>query len=190
MILFQNFGPKCNFKKRRLQLGNFNGFPQSTKFVQDRFSNTDILKDYITIEQCSLDYNEMSGSSIDPHIDDCWIWGERIVTLNLLSDSVLTLVPYCGDSKRYNLELAPEHFRGLLDSEDKEERVVRVPMPRRSLLVLFGEARYCWEHCVLREDISGRRVCLAYREFTPPYLSGGTNQLKSRDILEKAHIYW
>lgn len=184
--MFQNFGPKCNFKKRRLQLGSFNGFPQSTKFVQDRFSQTEILKDYITIEQCSLDYNETSGASIDPHIDDCWIWGERIVTVNLLSDSVLTLVPYRGDSKRYNLELAPERYRCPLD----EERVVRVPMPRRSLLVLFGEARYSWEHCVLREDISGRRVCLAYREFTAPYLPGGANHTKSRDVLEHAQTYW
>lgn len=167
-------------------MGSFNGFPQSTKFVQDRFSQTEILKDYITIEQCSLDYNETSGASIDPHIDDCWIWGERIVTVNLLSDSVLTLVPYRGDSKRYNLELSPERYRCPPD----EERVVRVPMPRRSLLVLFGEARYSWEHCVLREDISGRRVCLAYREFTAPYLPGGANHTLSRDVLEHAQTYW
>lgn len=77
-LLFpQNFGPKCNFKKKRLQVGDFSGFPASTKFVQEKFSAVDTLKGYQTIEQCSLEYTPESGSSIDPHIDDCWIWGER-----------------------------------------------------------------------------------------------------------------
>jgi len=183
----QNFGPKCNFKKRRLQLGSFSGFPATTKFVQEKFSKVDILKEYQTIEQCSLEYDPQNGASIDPHIDDCWIWGERIVTVNLLSDSFLTLVPYRGDMKRYNLELAPEQFKSCVNSSDV---AVRVPMPRRSLLVLYGEARYSWEHMVLREDIKERRVCLAYREFTPPYLPGGTSDFKSKEVFEKAKLFW
>uniref|UniRef100_A0A1B6IHI2 Uncharacterized protein n=1 Tax=Homalodisca liturata TaxID=320908 RepID=A0A1B6IHI2_9HEMI len=183
----QNFGPKCNFKKRRLQLGDFNGFPETTRFVQERFSSIDILKGYQTIEQCSLEYDSKNGASIDPHIDDCWIWGERIVTVNLLSDSVLTLVPYRGESKRYNLDLAPAEYRSASVPDDV---AVRVPMPRRSLLVLYGEARYAWEHMVLREDIVQRRVCLAYREFTPPYLPGGTEESKSEQVFEKAKLFW
>ena len=30
----QNFGPKTNFKKRKVKLGEFKGFPQTTKFIQ------------------------------------------------------------------------------------------------------------------------------------------------------------
>lgn len=88
----QNYGPKTNFKKMKLALGTFKGFPEYSQFVQERFKEVPLLSDYQTIEQCSLEYNPSSGASIDPHIDDCWIWGERVVTVNCLSDSVLTLV--------------------------------------------------------------------------------------------------
>lgn len=89
---FQNYGPKTNFKKMKLALGTFKGFPKYSQFVQERFKEVPLLSDYKTIEQCSLEYNPDKGASIDPHIDDCWIWGERVVTVNCLSDSVLTLV--------------------------------------------------------------------------------------------------
>ena len=35
----QNFGPRANFKKRKVKAGqNFKGFPKQTQFVQDRFN--------------------------------------------------------------------------------------------------------------------------------------------------------
>ena len=46
------------------------------------------------VEQCSIEYRPETGASIEPHIDDCWIWGERIVQLNCLSETTLTLTPY------------------------------------------------------------------------------------------------
>ena len=160
------------------------------------------------MEQCSLEYNPARGASIDPHIDDCWIWGERIVTVNLLSDCVLTLSPYKGDVKRYNLSDV-HTYPAVLDEEgrrpnnekncfkldfsvlhDMNDVVVRVPMPRRSLIVMYGAARYIWEHCVLREDVLQRRVCLAYREFTPPYLKNGKNENKGTAILDIANNFW
>lgn len=200
----QNFGPKCNFKKRKLQLGDFKGFPAFSKFVQEKFRKVDILKDFQTIEQCSLEYTPEKGASIDPHIDDCWIWGERIVTVNLLSDSVLTMT-YNDQPHRYNLDCVKEYPTVLgskctLNNSKQPYRikagnsedypVVRIPMPRRSLLVLYGAARYDWEHQVLREDITERRVCLAYREFTPPYLEGGGHYEKSQIIFEKAKCFF
>lgn len=51
---------------------------------------------------------------------------------------------------------------------------------------MYGAARYDWEHQVLREDIIDRRICLAYREFTPPYLPNGKNHNKSEEILKKS----
>lgn len=76
----------------KLQHGAFRGFPEYSKFVQERFKQVSLLEDFQTIEQCSLEYSPDKGASIDPHIDDCWIWGERVVTVNCLSDSILTLV--------------------------------------------------------------------------------------------------
>ncbi len=207
----QNFGPRANFKKRKAKLGNFNGFPACTKFVQDRFNAVPTLQDYRTVEQCSIEYRPEMGARIDPHIDDCWIWGERIVQLNLLSDSVLTLFKYKGDPHRYNLpdvrkypkimnqdQLVFNPFRQswteeidsykvLADSDDDQDYVIRVPLPRRSLLIMYGEPRYDWEHCILRGDIKSRRIVVAYREFTPTYLPNGGPQAEvGQAILEKA----
>ncbi|KAL5279576.1 ALKBH4 family protein [Megaselia abdita] len=190
----QNFGPKTNFKKRKLKNGEFNGFPDFTKFIQEKFRKTDLLKNFQTIEQCSLEYDESKGASIDPHVDDCWIWGERVVTVNCLGDSVLTLVPFKPENpKKYNLDLVKDYeshlLASLLDEEELktfENMVIRVPMKSLSLMVMYGPARYQFEHSVLREDIEGRRVCLAYREFTPMYLEGGNDFDKSKVVLENA----
>ncbi|CAB0012973.1 unnamed protein product [Nesidiocoris tenuis] len=171
----QNFGPKCNFKKRRLRLGNFKGFPVSTKFVQEKFENVDILEGYQTIEQCSLEYDPKRGASIDAHIDDCWVWGERIVTVNLLSDSVLSLTRYKADGPlKYNLALAPAETTAM---PELERILVRIPMPRRSLIIF-------------RDDVTSRRVCVAYREFTPPFLPGGEQEEEGRRITEIAQNSW
>ncbi len=75
----------------KLSLGRFEGFPAFTGFVQTKFESEPLLCDFKTVEQCSLEYDESKGASIDPHIDDCWVWGERVVTVNCLGDSVLTL---------------------------------------------------------------------------------------------------
>lgn len=76
----------------KLKHGDFRGFPEYSRFVQERFKNMPLMTDFQTVEQCTLEYDPTKGASIDPHIDDCWIWGERVVTVNCLGDSVLTLV--------------------------------------------------------------------------------------------------
>lgn len=133
--------------------------------------------------QCSNTRNSFNQSSLTYTLDICY----RIVTVNLLSDSVLTLTPYRGDIKRYNLELAPVQYHAQSTAPDV---AVRVPMPRRSLLVLTQQARYGWEHFVLREDVKDRRVCLAYREFTPPYLPGGEDYARSEEVFKRAKAFW
>lgn len=63
-------------------------------------------------------------------------------------------------------------------------------MPNRSLIVLYGSPRYQFEHSVLRTDITSRRVCIAYREFTPMYLSHGQSFEKSEAIFKTAKSFW
>lgn len=199
----QNFGPKCNFNKRKIQPGNFIGFPAFSKFVQEKFSSVKILQDFQTIEQCSLEYDPTRGASIDPHIDDCWVWGERIVTVNLLADSILSMT-YNQKPSKYNLNLVST-YPSILDEtgslrHDKKEFVVqyntkpwpivRIPLPRRSLFVMYGKARYEWEHQILREDIVEKRICLAYREFTPSFLEGGDNYKYGKPILDIAQKFF
>ncbi|XP_013099810.1 alpha-ketoglutarate-dependent dioxygenase alkB homolog 4 [Stomoxys calcitrans] len=200
----QNFGPKTNFKKRKIQNGNFQGFPQTTQYIQQKLAQREVLKDFQTIEQCSLEYDPTKGASIDPHIDDCWIWGERVVTVNCLGDAVLTLCLYqevldrdLNDICKYNLDLVPTYEKHLLSPLlDKDEltifqgKVIRIPMPNLSLIVLYGAARYQFEHSVLREDIDQRRVCVAYREFTPMYLEGGKSYEKGCEVTKNALEFW
>ncbi|XP_018403434.1 PREDICTED: alpha-ketoglutarate-dependent dioxygenase alkB homolog 4 isoform X2 [Cyphomyrmex costatus] len=193
----QNFGPKCNFKKRKLQLGSFNGFPKTTQIVQRKFEEIPLLYGFKTVEQCTLEYNPERGASIDPHVDDCWIWGERIITVNVLGDSVLTMTPYRDSLTRYNLDFVSSYdsilekdICGDTQSLDIDNMVVRLPMPARSLMVLYGPARYKWEHAVLRQDVTSRRVCLAYRELTPPYLKNGQYQDEASEILKQASLFW
>jgi alkylated DNA repair protein alkB family protein 4 len=201
----QNLGPKCNFKRNKLNCGNFNGFPQFSKFVQEKFCNIPILKTFHCVEQCSLEYDPSRGASIDPHIDDCWIWGERIVTVNMLSDSMLTMT-YNTKVDHYNLQHV-KNYRAVLNEKGHENvteecyqikqheinkvyPIIRIPMPNRSLLVLFNSARYDWEHRILREDVTTRRVCLAYREFTPFYLPEGEKWEEGSQILLRAQKFW
>lgn len=108
-----------------------------------------MLRDFQTIEQCTLEYDPLRGASIDPHIDDCWIWGERIVTVNVMGDSVLTMTPYRGSDAKYNLKSTAEYSitcKSLKFDERKKEHIedinVRLPMPEGSLMVLYGAARY------------------------------------------------
>ena len=61
-------------------------------------------------------------------------------------------------------------------------------MPVNSLMVLYGEARYIWEHAVTRSDINKRRVCIALREFTSWFLDG-SNEV-ANEVLRKAKEYY
>ena len=214
-----------------MRCDSFSGYPAFTKYIQDRFSIVDILQSFHTVEQCSLEYSPERGASIDPHIDDCWIWGERIPTLSLLIDSTLTLRTFNGAETKYNLvdrntypsqvgedgsvkedkkikndyiklqeqtddvqtgEGTQEKYPKLISqaTECVEPNLVRIPMPRRSLLVLYGPARYDWEHGILREDIPSRRVCITYRELTPTYLQSGPRAEVGEAILKAGKVFW
>ncbi|KAG0724798.1 Alpha-ketoglutarate-dependent dioxygenase alkB 4 [Chionoecetes opilio] len=223
----QNYGPKCNFKKRRVRCDAFSGYPAFTQYLQERFALVDVMQGFQTVEQCSLEYCPERGAAIDPHIDDCWIWGERIPTLSLLIDSTLTMRTFNGPETKYNLvdrktypaqvgedgsvqeikEMSEEYTKLQEDDVQRSDgckdthstsltsqpgagHVVRLPMPRRSLLVLYGAARYAWEHGILREDIPTRRVCITYRELTPTYLPCGPKSEVGEAILQAGKVFW
>lgn len=104
---------------------------------------------------------------------------------------------YKGDPKRYNLPVVDSYSSELrsplassqqLDAFDK--MLIKVPMPNRSLIVMYGMPRYQFEHSVLRTDINARRVCIAYREFTPMYLANGKSYDKSEAIFKTAQSFW
>lgn len=159
----QDYGPKVNFKKRKIKCDAFTGLPNYSKGFYERMLTQDIMKDFKPVEMCNLDYDSKRGSLITPHYDDTWIWGDRLVTLNLLSDSILTFT-----------------------HKDLNNIEVQVRMPRRCLIVVHGDARYRWKHEIHPEDITERRIALTMRELTPEFLPGGQNQDLGAGLLETA----
>lgn len=202
----KNFGPKVNFKKKKLSVGaKFGGFPAVTKFVRERLRSVPLLSDFETIEECFLEYDAARGSHIEPHIDDCWIWrvkihledekfadliilcrGERVVTVNCSGHSVLTLTKHAPlYPQQYNLDLIDEYKNQLLcplEGFIDDNVVIRIPMPEKSVIILYGPPRYQFEHSVLREDILTRRVAIAYREFTLPYQKNNPRYSEAEEI--------
>lgn len=157
LMSLQDFGPKVNFKKRKVRVCGFSGLPALSQTLVLRMQQQPSLAGFQPVEQCNLDYHPQRGSAIDPHLDDSWLWGERLVTINMLSNTTLTM----------SLE------QGLPELGLAEEVHVAVHLPRRSLVVLHGEARHRWKHAIHREDVQARRVCSTYRELAAEFLPGG-----------------
>lgn len=107
------------------------------------------------------------------------------MTLNLAGDSVLTMTKYHGGNDKYNLKDVDIE---LPNAEDIPDICVRIPQPARSLVIIYGSARYQWLHSILRRDIKERRVCIALREFTKPYLE--KENIVGQTILQAASNYF
>jgi len=160
----QDFGPKVNFKKKRLRTADFSGLPAYSQPLYTRLiQEVGVLSGFCPVELCNLDYDSERGSAIDAHFDDFWVWGDRLVTINMISDTFLTF------------------------TNDKESDVeVLVPMPRHSLIVVHGAARAEWKHAVKREHINGRRISICLRELTPEFLPGGARHTEGQALLDIA----
>ncbi|NXH09175.1 ALKB4 dioxygenase, partial [Bucco capensis] len=200
----QDYGPKVNFKKQRLKAGSFTGLPSFSRKIVAQMKACSVLGGFFPVEQCNLDYLPERGSAIDPHFDDWWLWGERLVSLNLLSETVLSMSCDSDDSiqlfptsKKEGRELSPSgclrelsawqtggaEGRRLVPSR---EVTVAIPLARRSLLVLHGEARYRWKHAIQRQHIRQRRVCLTFRELSAEFRPGGRHEQLGRELLQTA----
>ncbi|KAG7278175.1 hypothetical protein CRUP_002135 [Coryphaenoides rupestris] len=177
----KDFGPKVNFKKRKVRLGDFQGLPAISQGLVERMAQAPVLVGFRPVEQCNLDYHPERGSSIDPHLDDTWLWGERLVTVNMLSDIVLTMS--LRAVRPLGLRLGGE------DEEEEQEVQVVVCLPRRSLVVLYGEARHKWKHAIHRSDVTARRLCSTYRELSAEFLPGGPEAEVGARLLDVALSY-
>ena len=159
----QDFGPRVNFKKQKVNIDRFVGLPLFDKDLLESVTNKlknrncAVLDNFTAVEVCHLEYDPSRGSAIDLHFDDFWVWGQRLVTINLMSDTVLNLV-------------LPEESRALRQSTHR----VRIPLTARSLVVLWSDARYKYQHSIEREDINSRRIAITYREFSEEFLPNGT----------------
>lgn len=171
--MLQDFGPKVNFKKKKVRIGGFTGLPLLSQQLILRMQQDTSLASFQPVEQCNLDYHPQRGSAIDPHLDDSWLWGERLVTINMLSNATLTM----------SLE------QGLPELGLPEEVQVAIRLPCRSLVVLYGEARHRWKHAIHRQDVHERRVCSTYRELSAEFLPGGQQAQLGAQLLDVAFSF-
>ena len=173
--LLQDYGPKVNFKRRKVKMGCFAGLPSfSCELVERMRAEVEDMGDFTPVELCNLDYRPERGAAIDPHMDDSWIWGERLVTINLLSHTILTFT-------RTHDHTHSDHTHSSWE--------IHVHMPRRSLIVVSGQARFQWQHSIQRRHVTSRRVAVTLRELSTEFSPGGcSHEPMGRMILEAAAL--
>jgi len=162
----QHFGPRFNFTRRRMNADRFEGIPDYAHRLEARLRErvgTDragesralaacraALDDYATTDVFVLRYLESEQSNLDFHVDDLFAYGEAILDVSLDSDSVLT-------------------FLGPIANGISSDpiRCVRVPLPARSIAVVYGPARSDWHHAILPGDIHSLRTSVTLRTLAP-----------------------
>ncbi|XP_048468587.1 alpha-ketoglutarate-dependent dioxygenase alkB homolog 4 isoform X1 [Rhincodon typus] len=210
----QDYGPKVNFKKHKLKVGSFSGLPSFSRLLLNRMMRYPLLKSFLPVEQCNLDYRPERGSAIDSHFDDWWLWGERLVSLNLLSETILSmscdsddliqlhhqscdpvtdnsdsLCNFHADDTQF---LCTDNCSVKSTSDNCQRHVpykdieVAIHLPRRSLIALYGDARYKWKHGINREDIKSRRICSTFRELSEEFSHGGNQEALGTELLDLA----
>lgn len=140
----QDYGPKRNFKKKKVKPADSPGMPSVLRpifSIASRFALDMTQENFEIAEANVLEYCENRLSSFDPHIDDTWLWGRRIIGVNLLEDCPFTFVNSAGVS-------------------------VCVLLPRRSFFILSGKSRYDWMHGIHPDHVRGRRISITLRELS------------------------
>ncbi|XP_043858027.1 alpha-ketoglutarate-dependent dioxygenase alkB homolog 4 [Dromiciops gliroides] len=197
----QDYGPKVNFRKQKLKPGAFDGLPSFSREIVQRMGAHPLLERFLPVEQCNLDYHPERGSAIDPHLDDSWLWGERLLSLNLLSPTVMSMSRDCDEMLQL-LSAAPRGMRNSVQKDTKagdpedaqvtrravvcDQVEVAIHLPARSLLVLFGAARYQWKHAIHRQHIQSRRICATFRELSAEFCPGGKWGELGQELLQIA----
>ncbi|VDM58813.1 unnamed protein product [Angiostrongylus costaricensis] len=79
----QDYGPKVNFKHKKVKFDSFVGMPEYADFLLEKMQSisAEKLGNYIPFEMCNLEYDQSKKSAIEMHFDDMWIWGNRLIRL-------------------------------------------------------------------------------------------------------------
>jgi alkylated DNA repair dioxygenase AlkB len=159
----QDYGPKINYKKRKVKMmniekDNLNTQPTNIpsyidKYICNKFKFLLNLSDFNIAGVGNLFYIKENGSHIDPHIDDYWIWGGRIIGINLLSNTVMTF------SKEIEIESE------LNSNKKKVLFEIDIPIDEGDMYIMSNEARYFWQHSIKKENIFSDRMVITIREF-------------------------
>lgn len=152
----------------------------------------DWLCNFHAVELCNLEYTRQRGSSIDPHIDDTWLWGDVLVTVNLKSHTILTLSMNQNSSLMRNknntdLSIRCENNDDSIFAADDVE--IQIPMPRKSLLLLSKDARYSWLHSIQRRHIQDDRYAMTLRNLSKEFSENGPQWEIGKTLIDIANTF-
>lgn len=157
--LKQDYGVKINYKKKKVKQENFT-FPLYKEFIEEKLKiiNNELFNTFTIDEIGNLFYKHEKGAHIEPHIDDSWIWGSRIIGINLLSDTKITF------SK--NISYNNKEFYVYAD----------LPLKKGDIYLMTNNARYSWYHSISKENLNNDRLVITLREFDKNYLLLSKNE--------------
>ena len=146
----QDYGPKINYKKQKISFENIS-FPSYKQLIEKKIKEIKCLDNFVIREMGNLLYSPDLGSHIESHIDHTWVWGKRIIGVNLLSDTKMT----------FSLDLNLFNIQFLLE--------ITIPIRGNSIYVMSDSSRYLWKHGIESENIKSDRVVITLREFNENY---------------------
>ena len=103
------------------------------------------LDERVTFDQMIVNEYER-GQGINPHVDNCKLFGGTVVSLSLASEAVMVF-----EREHSKVETSGEgDLREKPSKKVKADRIAthEVRMKRRSLVILQGPARYLWKHSI------------------------------------------
>lgn len=150
--LKQDFGVKINYKKRKIKskLEDIQ-FPKYKQVIEEKLSklNLEPFNNFSIHEIGNLFYQKELKSHIEPHIDDAWVWGDRIVGINLLS----------------NIKMSFTHEVELIEAGKRLTFEIELPIGENEIYMMSRESRQIWKHGVKSENIEKDRIVITCREF-------------------------
>lgn len=170
----KRWGVHCQLRERRV-LVNGHMDQELPKTLQDivfqKFSQLECLTSrfFLPNEANAIDYRRRNGCWLKDHVDDRKLSKEPIANLSLAGDCIMRFQRQ--EHRQRQRQPSPPPSLSLQQSTHNDngsglgQQEYRVFLPRRSLQVLTGPARYDYTHGITNQDLlSDRRVSITMRQ--------------------------
>lgn len=139
----KRWGVHCNLRDRKVSEAE-NPLPDFfVTILLPKLKQIKQMEGCLPNEANAIDYQRRKGDFLKDHVDDRQLSKEPIANLSIIGDCYMTFINTKIDNPNHN----------------------RVLLPRRTLQILTGKARYDFSHGIKNEDlISDRRVSVTMRE--------------------------
>jgi alkylated DNA repair dioxygenase AlkB len=143
--LNKRWGVHCNLRDRRVGPAENSMPPFFCNILLPKLKRVLAMKSCTPNEANAIDYHRSKGDYLEDHVDDRQLSKEPIANLSLGGDCYMTFI----------------NQKTKLGSSEP----LRVMLPRRTLQVLTGNARYDYSHGIRNQDLlDDRRVSVTMRE--------------------------